>query len=58
VNAEWMWDRTIAGDHDFYVSATATAILFHNCPMIGEGGTQVTSKTLMQNEGFHRETGS
>jgi hypothetical protein len=53
-----MWDRTIAGDHDFYVSATATAILFHNCPMIGEGGTQVTSKTLMQNEGFHSETGS
>jgi hypothetical protein len=53
----WMWDLTVPGnnDHDFYVTSSATAILVHNsdCPMPGAGGTQVTSRTLMQNSDFH-----
>lgn len=49
----WMWDLTVTGDHDFYVYTTAAPVLVHNCPMIGEGGTQVTSRTLTQNEDFH-----
>jgi hypothetical protein len=53
-----MWDLSVPGgsDHDFYIitSTTAAAILVHNCsPMIGEGGTQVTSRTLTQNQDFH-----
>jgi RHS repeat-associated protein len=28
----WMWDLTIAGDHDFYVGTIATPVLVHNCP--------------------------
>jgi hypothetical protein len=27
----WMWDLTIPGNHDFYVSAAGTAVLVHNC---------------------------
>ena len=53
----WMWDLTVPGnnDHDFYVTSSATAVLVHNsdCPMPGAGGTQVTSRTLMQNSDFH-----
>jgi hypothetical protein len=48
-----MWDLTVTRAHDFYVRAGANAILVHNCPTIGEGGTQTVSKTLMQNEDFH-----
>ncbi len=48
-----MWDLTVAGDHDFYVDTVASAVLVHNCPIPGEGGTQVTSRTLLQNEDFH-----
>jgi hypothetical protein len=49
----WMWDLTVANDHDFYIDTVSTAVLVHNCPIPGEGGTQVTSRTLMQNEDFH-----
>jgi RHS repeat-associated protein len=28
----WMWDLTVANDHDFYITAAATAVLVHNCP--------------------------
>jgi hypothetical protein len=53
----WMWDLTVPGnnDHDFYVTSSATPVLVHNsdCPMPGAGGTQVTSRTLMQNSDFH-----
>jgi RHS repeat-associated protein len=53
----WMWDLTVPGnnDHDFYVTSSATPILVHNCddPIPGTGGTQVTSRTLMQNSDFH-----
>ena len=29
----WMWDLTIAHDHDFYINVAATtAVLVHNCP--------------------------
>jgi Pretoxin HINT domain len=27
----WMWDLTIANDHDFYIDAATTAVLVHNC---------------------------
>jgi RHS repeat-associated protein len=27
----WMWDLTVASDHDFYVTAASTAVLVHNC---------------------------
>jgi hypothetical protein len=57
VHDGWMWDLTVPGDndHDFYVAVAATAVLVHNsdCPMPGAGGTQVTSRTLMQNSDFH-----
>lgn len=46
-----MWDLTVADDHDFYVVTTTANILVHNCPMLGEGGTQVTSKTLLRDTG-------
>ena len=49
--AGWMWDLTVTSDHDFYVHAAAD-ILVHNCPMIGEGGTQVTSRTLTMNNDY------
>ena len=32
--AGWMWDLTIASDHDFYIDAATTAVLVHNCPMV------------------------
>jgi hypothetical protein len=51
----WMWDLTIPGndDHYFFVDTIAAAVLVHNCSlMIGDGGTHVTSRTLMQNEDF------
>lgn len=35
----WMWDLTIPGDHDFYIKAASAAVLVHNCPIVGEGGT-------------------
>jgi Pretoxin HINT domain len=28
----WMWDLTIARDHDFYINVAATGVLVHNCP--------------------------
>jgi hypothetical protein len=27
----WMWDLTIAHDHDFYIDVATTAVLVHNC---------------------------
>ena len=30
--AGWMWDLTVATDHDFYVAAGTSAVLAHNCP--------------------------
>jgi len=27
----WMWDLTVAGDHDFYVVARSAPVLAHNC---------------------------
>jgi hypothetical protein len=27
-----MWDLTVSGNHDFYVVASASAVLVHNCP--------------------------
>ena len=56
VNATgWMWDLTVpgGGDHDFYIDTVIGTVLVHNCPIPGEGGTQVTSRTLMQNEEYH-----
>jgi hypothetical protein len=51
----WMWDLTVPGndDHDFYIDTTTADVLVHNCEMIGVNGTQVTSRTLLQNEDFH-----
>jgi hypothetical protein len=55
-----LWPVGLASEtsrHDFYVSVGAgsqTAVLVHNCPgMIGEDGTQVTSRTLTQNSDYH-----
>jgi hypothetical protein len=50
----WMWDLTVPGgnDHDFYIYTAAAPVLVHNC-LVGEGGTQVTSRVLMQNEDYH-----
>jgi hypothetical protein len=31
----WMWDLTIAHDHDFYIDVATTAVLVHNCPIKG-----------------------
>lgn len=28
----WMWDLTVANDHDFYVHTTTVSVLVHNCP--------------------------
>jgi hypothetical protein len=28
----WMWDLTIPGDHDFYVTVSGASVLAHNCP--------------------------
>jgi Pretoxin HINT domain len=33
VASGWMWDLTVPRDHDFYVTAGATALLVHNCPV-------------------------
>ncbi len=30
--AGFMWDLTVTGDHDFYVSAADASVLVHNCP--------------------------
>jgi hypothetical protein len=49
----WMWDLTVTSDHDFYIDTVVGSVLVHNCPIPGEGGTQVTSRTLMQNEDYH-----
>jgi RHS repeat-associated protein len=27
----WMWDLTVANDHDFYINVATTAVLVHNC---------------------------
>jgi Pretoxin HINT domain len=35
--AGWMWDLTVASDHDFYVDVATTAVLVHNCP-VSPGG--------------------
>lgn len=36
-----MWDLIVPGgnDHDFYIDLVTTAVLVHNCPIPGEGGT-------------------
>jgi RHS repeat-associated protein len=41
-----MWDLTVANDHDFYVDILTTAVLVHNCPMIGENGAEFPSQTM------------
>jgi hypothetical protein len=38
-----MWDLTIPGDHDFYIQATATAILVHNCGSAAEDNIDLSS---------------
>jgi RHS repeat-associated protein len=38
----WMWDLTIANDHDFYIDVANTAVLVHNCPTAGEGSPRVS----------------
>jgi hypothetical protein len=48
--SEWMWDLTVQNDHDFYVTVASSAVLVHNCPMPGEGGTQVVSKPTWQGQ--------
>jgi hypothetical protein len=30
-----MWDLTVIQDHDFYIGASSTAVLTHNCPTSG-----------------------
>jgi hypothetical protein len=30
----WMWDLTVASDHDFYIDVATAAVLVHNCPMM------------------------
>jgi Pretoxin HINT domain len=37
----WMWDLTIPGDHDFYVTAAGAAVLVHNAP--GPGCSIISS---------------
>ena len=44
------YDLTVADVHDFFVGSGQ--VLAHNCPMLGEGGTQITSKTLYRGDGF------
>jgi RHS repeat-associated protein len=39
----WMWDLTVANDHDFYVSAGITAVLVHNCSA-GDGGDSIAAQ--------------
>lgn len=34
----WMWDLTVQADHDFYIQASADAVLVHNCPAAPGGG--------------------
>jgi hypothetical protein len=47
-----MWDLTVQTTHDFYVVTTnTTAVLVHNCEMLGAGGTQTTSTTLLPDTG-------
>lgn len=43
-----MYDLTIEGVHTYYVTAGNEKVLVHNCGegMLGENGTQITSKTL------------
>ena len=51
-----MWDLTVSADHDFYVVAGGGALVVHNCPMVGEGGTQTFSQTALKDtngRGFH-----
>ena len=41
----WMWDLTIAHDHDFYINVAATtAVLVHNCPMM-KGESRIARAT-------------
>ena len=47
-----MWDLTVSTTHDFYVVTTTANVLVHNCPMIGEGGAQFTSRTVGQGKGW------
>jgi len=37
VRTGWMWDLTVAGDHDFYIQAAFSAVLVHNCAAPGGG---------------------
>jgi hypothetical protein len=39
----WMWDVTLAGDHDFYINVATTAVLVHNCPI--HGNSKVSGRT-------------
>ncbi len=45
------WDLTVEAAHDFYVVTDTTEVLVHNCPMLGEGGAQTVSKTLLRDTG-------
>lgn len=38
----WMWNLTVADDHDFYLQAGGVHVLVHNCPTAGEGSPKVS----------------
>jgi len=40
----WMWDLTVANDHDFYINVATTAVLVHNCPMM-KGESRIARAT-------------
>ncbi|HEX4727915.1 MAG TPA: hypothetical protein VH298_08960, partial [Jatrophihabitans sp.] len=46
-----MWDLTVQTSHDFYVVTTVATVLVHNCPMLGEGGAQTESTTILRDTG-------
>jgi RHS repeat-associated protein len=55
----WMWDLTVASDHDFYVVAKRTAMLVHNCAVFSElnalkaeTGADVTARLSLGDESF------
>lgn len=50
----WMYDLTVDEVHTFHIVAAGAPVLVHNCGegMLGENGTQVTSKTLTKRPGY------
>jgi hypothetical protein len=47
----WMWDLTIAHDHDFYIDVATTAVLVHNCPSGSRFSPNAKAKIGAQNAG-------